>query len=265
VKIQPRPRPSFRPTSRPLREVRVPSTFRFAGLSRPLLGSLGAHALLGLGAALFLGGFLSLRPGDASPPEIRLEAHLEAVPDAAPQLRTEVLPPLPPEPELEPLPLPVEETDPDFQTQPPPRIDRCYARLEDFDPPPPEPVPARAPQPEPQPARPQRPQRASAAPSASPPVEASYVEPSLVPGRCPPPVYPSSARRRGLEGVVVLWVRVSAAGELLDLGIEQSSGHPILDEAALRAVRKWQFQPATRGEEAVEGRLRFRVRFELHS
>jgi protein TonB len=48
--------------------------------------------------------------------------------------------------------------------------------------------------------------------------------------------YPDEARRRGLSGSLVLSVRLDAEGRLLDVGITQSSGEPILDQAAIRIV-----------------------------
>ncbi|OAI11672.1 hypothetical protein A1355_15695 [Methylomonas koyamae] len=64
----------------------------------------------------------------------------------------------------------------------------------------------------------------------------------------PKPDYPSVARSRGWQGRVVLKVLVSEAGQVETIGIEQSSGHETLDEAALEAVKNWQFVPAKRGE-----------------
>ena len=61
------------------------------------------------------------------------------------------------------------------------------------------------------------------------------------------PVYPESARRRRQQGVVVISVSVSADGQVTALRVRDSSGFPVLDEAALEAVRHWRFAPATRG------------------
>ncbi len=64
-----------------------------------------------------------------------------------------------------------------------------------------------------------------------------------------PPVYPREALRRRIEGTVLLRVRVSAQGNVQDLHIDRSSGHDMLDAAALKAVRGWRFHPAKiRGE-----------------
>jgi protein TonB len=50
--------------------------------------------------------------------------------------------------------------------------------------------------------------------------------------------YPLSAKRRGIEGTVILEVWVDAAGAILRAKVGKSSGHEVLDEAALAAVRE---------------------------
>jgi protein TonB len=62
---------------------------------------------------------------------------------------------------------------------------------------------------------------------------------------------------------VRLRANIDAQGMLLDLVIEQSSGYPLLDEAALKAIRKWRFRPGTRNGEAVAGSVVIPVEFQL--
>ena len=50
-------------------------------------------------------------------------------------------------------------------------------------------------------------------------------------------LYPEEAVRRGLEGEVVLLLEVDAGGRIAEASVASSSGHAILDQAALRAVR----------------------------
>ena len=64
--------------------------------------------------------------------------------------------------------------------------------------------------------------------------------PRPLPGN-PAPVYPRAARERGWEGRVVLRVEVDADGSVVRADIEETSGHPVLDRAALGAVRRWRF------------------------
>ena len=79
----------------------------------------------------------------------------------------------------------------------------------------------------------------------------------------PPPQYPSVARRRGYEGTVVLEVFVDREGRVVDLNLFQSSGHNVLDRAAMQAVRQWLFEPARRGEETVDMWVKVPLTFRL--
>ncbi len=81
--------------------------------------------------------------------------------------------------------------------------------------------------------------------------------------RNPLPEYPYLARQRHWEGVVWLLVDVSAKGEVNDLRIEKSCGHRVLDRAAKRSVRHWQFHPARRAGLPVPSQVRIPVRFSL--
>lgn len=79
----------------------------------------------------------------------------------------------------------------------------------------------------------------------------------------PPPPYPRIARKRGFQGVVVLEVLVDQNGYPADLRVLTSSGHPILDRTAMASVKKWIFEPGTRGSKKVEMWVRVPIRFEL--
>ena len=78
-----------------------------------------------------------------------------------------------------------------------------------------------------------------------------------------PPPYPYLARRRGQEGRVVLLVQVSAAGDALAVRLRDSSGHRLLDQAALEAVKAWRFIPASRLGRPVAGSVAVPVSFKL--
>jgi protein TonB len=77
------------------------------------------------------------------------------------------------------------------------------------------------------------------------------------------PSYPSSARRLGAQGTTMLRVHVLADGRIGDVDIEESAGHRDLDQAAADAVRRWRFEPARRGDEAVAMWVRVPVEFRL--
>jgi len=79
----------------------------------------------------------------------------------------------------------------------------------------------------------------------------------------PPPLYPNAARRRGFEGRVLLHVEVMAAGRCGHIEVQQSSGHDILDTAAVEAVKEWRFIPATHFGFPVTRWMHIPIRFEL--
>jgi protein TonB len=62
-----------------------------------------------------------------------------------------------------------------------------------------------------------------------------------------PPAYPDESRRNAEQGTVVLRVTVMQMGPPAAVLVERSSGHPALDEAAMRAVRDWCFMPVLEG------------------
>jgi len=78
-----------------------------------------------------------------------------------------------------------------------------------------------------------------------------------------PPEYPQAARRAGQQGTVIVLASCSATGVVEDVALAQSSGFPLLDEAALEAVRRWTFAPATLDGVAVASFVRVPVDFVL--
>lgn len=81
----------------------------------------------------------------------------------------------------------------------------------------------------------------------------------------PKPVYPLMAKRLGEQGKVVLRVSVSREGSVNKLAIITSSGSSRLDNAACQAVAKWQFIPATQGNEKVAAEILVPINFQLES
>ncbi|RAP58359.1 energy transducer TonB [Oleiagrimonas sp. MCCC 1A03011] len=97
-------------------------------------------------------------------------------------------------------------------------------------------------------------------PDVVPPAMPSDIAPTTTPTTVPPgpvhanlayalaptPIYPTAARRAGMQGTVMLRVLVDAQGRPQDVQVAQSSGYPLLDRTArLQVLRKWRFQPAT--------------------
>jgi periplasmic protein TonB len=77
------------------------------------------------------------------------------------------------------------------------------------------------------------------------------------------PSYPSSARRLGIQGMTTLRVYVAADGRVTEVLIQESAGHSDLDNAAAEAVKRWRFEPAKRGAQAVGVWVLLPVEFRL--
>jgi len=77
------------------------------------------------------------------------------------------------------------------------------------------------------------------------------------------PSYPAAARRLGAQGTTLLRVYVADDGRVGPIVIEQSAGHPDLDQAAIEAVRRWRFEPARKGKARVAMWVLLPVEFRL--
>lgn len=93
------------------------------------------------------------------------------------------------------------------------------------------------------------------APLPAPVTEAAHVV-EVIPGEDPKPDYPSLARKRGWAGITEVAVVVDATGSVVEATVAKSSSYPVLDRAAVRAVRGWRFRGgAGRTSVVVEFRL----------
>ncbi len=81
--------------------------------------------------------------------------------------------------------------------------------------------------------------------------------------RNPPPLYPATAVDQGWEGITTLRIHIAKDGTVEAVEVLQSSGHSVLDAAAVRAVRKWRFSPAMRDGKPVPIHVRLKIRFSL--
>lgn len=81
----------------------------------------------------------------------------------------------------------------------------------------------------------------------------------------PAPNYPPSSRRAGEQGRVLLRVLVSTNGNAETVELENSSGFEKLDDAAIKAVKKWRFIPAKRSNETISAYVLVPVKFSLES
>ncbi len=78
----------------------------------------------------------------------------------------------------------------------------------------------------------------------------------------PDPKYPLKARLAHKQGEVKLWVIVDSGGLPREARVSQSLS-PELDNAALDAVSRWKFSPATRNGKSVSVRINVSVNFKF--
>ncbi|MCA9247853.1 MAG: energy transducer TonB [Planctomycetales bacterium] len=79
----------------------------------------------------------------------------------------------------------------------------------------------------------------------------------------PPPVYPTAAYAAKLEGTVLLELTVAIDGRVSQVHVLRSSGHAILDGAAVNAVKQWRGAPARLDGRPVETTETLPIRFQL--
>lgn len=77
------------------------------------------------------------------------------------------------------------------------------------------------------------------------------------------PTYPREAQLQGIQGRVVLWLHVSEQGTVAEARVQESSGHKILDDAALEYGPRLRFLPARRGNQPVATTVLLPVRYRL--
>ncbi|CAD5106943.1 energy transducer TonB [Zestomonas carbonaria] len=87
--------------------------------------------------------------------------------------------------------------------------------------------------------------------------EPSFLEPPRQ------PAYPSQARRRNQQGMVLVEVRLDSSGGQREIKVLRSSGVDSLDRAALDAVSGWRFRPETQNGKAVPSRVHIPIQFAL--
>ncbi len=106
-------------------------------------------------------------------------------------------------------------------------------------------------------------------PAGSAPAAASAGAPAMTTDKSawivssPKPPYPRSAYRARQEGRVTLDIEVLADGKVGRATLHATSGVASLDEAALEAIRSWQYAPGTTGGKLSAQWIRVVVAFEL--
>lgn len=80
------------------------------------------------------------------------------------------------------------------------------------------------------------------------------------------PEYPPRARQRGIEGYVDIEFTISPVGTVQNPRVIGAQPAIVFDQAALRAVRKWKYNPRIEGGVPVaRSGVQVRLRFELGS
>lgn len=87
----------------------------------------------------------------------------------------------------------------------------------------------------------------------SPPVPVSKVQPT----------YPNSLLSKGTGGKVLVTCVVDESGKVVSATVKQSAGHPDLDKAAVNAVTRWKFKPASKGGRNVRASCVVPFNFEV--
>ena len=226
---------------------------------------------------------------EADQPETTPEPQQQPEPPTPPVEQTEVTP----SPEPEPPTPPVEQTEvtpsPQPETPPPQEVAAVEPEIKLDLPPPDEPPPPTAA--EMKPVAPPKPKPPQPKPTAAPrPTAQAAVTKAPSPNlgnasitqqqaaasslvvfegkprfRIPPTpaVYPPRSIELGQQGEVMVRVRLEPDGAAAEIVLWRSSSFPLLDRAALTAVRGWHFLPALRDGRPVAAWVEIPVRFHL--
>jgi TonB family protein len=79
----------------------------------------------------------------------------------------------------------------------------------------------------------------------------------------PDPDYDKDARRKKIQGTVVLRVIVTKEGQTADIKVERTLT-PGLNQQAIKAVSRWTFQPALQDGKPCPTRVAIEVNFKLY-
>jgi protein TonB len=77
------------------------------------------------------------------------------------------------------------------------------------------------------------------------------------------PTYPFRAKRRGVEGKVVVRFLVDKLGRVSQSSVVQAEPEGVFEQSALKAVRQWRFEPGTKDGRPVATWVQVPIRFEL--
>ncbi|AND71095.1 hypothetical protein ATSB10_36410 [Dyella thiooxydans] len=114
------------------------------------------------------------------------------------------------------------------------------------------------------PAGPATTQKPASTPSQT--AQVAPVQPTLTPAvliRSVQPRYPTQAQRSRTEGFVVLSFTVKPDGHTADIKVVEAQPRHVFERAAIDAVDRWEFKPATRNGEPVDSTVTNRINFKL--
>ena len=94
------------------------------------------------------------------------------------------------------------------------------------------------------------------------PPAGAFVQPRPIAGSTPAPQYPRRALRRRDSGTVLVRAQIGPDGVPTSVDVAQGSGSRDLDRAAVDAVERWRFLPATQGGVPTVGTVVVPISFE---
>ena len=77
------------------------------------------------------------------------------------------------------------------------------------------------------------------------------------------PLYPAGAKRRGIQGLVIVKIVVDKTGKVQNPVVMEATPEGIFEESAVRAVRRWRFIPAIKDKHPVDVYVVVPLKFEL--
>lgn len=78
----------------------------------------------------------------------------------------------------------------------------------------------------------------------------------------PMPAYPEYARRRGINGFVILQFIVDINGRVVEPSVQQANPQGYFETAAIRAIKQWRFSPG-RNDKGTPVRCRLQMRIDF--
>jgi TonB family protein len=75
-------------------------------------------------------------------------------------------------------------------------------------------------------------------------------------------VYPDEARKEGMEGRVVVWLKIDAKGRIMNTQIKESVSEQ-LDRAAIAALKNTEWTPAKKDQKGIDSWIAVPIEFRL--